>query len=418
MKRVRSLNEKSMSILVPCYNEQSIIETLIFGMKNLNYQNYEYIIINDGSTDHTLSLLKRLLDLEVTVKRTTANLEFMPVLGVYKSKKFNNVVVIDKVNGGKADSLNAGIAYSSNELIITLDADSILDERALPIINNVFQDHKVIAAGGIVHVLQGRKVDKESLRPTLGLKMLVRCQILEYFKGFYIYKASLAKLNALAIISGAFGVFKREVLIDVGGYRRTVGEDIDITLKVQQYVNERKGLKVLFVPEAKCFTEVPENLLDLYKQRIRWQKAFTDCLFIYRKTLLRTLFTRPVSFFFIIEAFFTGILCGYFMVMMFLLILVLFPATAVQFLLVYIIASFTLNIIYNVLAIIIARIHNQKFYFRDFIRLGVTLLQDLLIFRYLTLFFVLSGTIQYFINKEGWNKVQRTGRQYDIEQVR
>ena len=417
LKRDRPLSEKTISILVPCFNEQSIIETLIYGMKNLNYSNFEYIIINDGSTDHTFKLLTELLDLEITLKEKQAVLDFKPVLGIYRSKKFKNVIVIDKVNGGKADSLNAGITHSSNELIITLDADSILDEGALPLINKVFQNPTVVAAGGIVHILQGRKIDEGNLRPTMGLNTFVRCQILEYFKGFYIYKASLAKLNALAIISGAFGMFKRDVLIHVGGFRNTVGEDIDITLKVQNYVNERKGLKVLFIPEAKCYTEVPEKLIDLYKQRIRWQKAFTDCLILYRNTFIKTLFIRPVSFFFIFEAFFTGVVFGYLMIILFFLAIIIYPNTAHYYVITYLIASFSLNFIYNMLAIIIAQKYNQKFYFRDLLRIVKTILQDLVIFRYLTLFFVLSGTFQYFINKEGWNKVQRTGRQYAIEQV-
>ena len=117
----------------------------------------------------------------------------------------------------------------------------MLDDQALPIINRAFHDPNLIAAGGMVNVLQGRRFQKGALKPSLKVKSIVRLQILEYFRGFYIYKASLSKANALSIISGAFGAFKRDVLLSVGGYRKTIGEDIDITIKIQKYKNERSN---------------------------------------------------------------------------------------------------------------------------------------------------------------------------------
>ena len=239
----------------------------------------ELIFINDGSTDETMeALISQLQLIPQELKVPAHALDFMPIKQIYRSSLYKNVLVIDKENGGKADSLNAGITYATKDIVITLDADSVLDTEALSILNQAFADSSVIAAGGNVHILQGRKQTGHGFEPSLlKMKQIVRFQILEYLRGFYILKASLAKSNALSIISGAFGAFKRNVLLEVGGYRQTIGEDIDITLKVQQYAMKHKGTHVLFVPEAICFTEVPESWKDLFNQRVRWQKAFMDC---------------------------------------------------------------------------------------------------------------------------------------------
>lgn len=126
--------------------------------------------------------------------------------------------------------------------------------------------------------------------------MLVRAQALDFMKAFYVNKVSLARFKALAVISGAFGIFTKKALLDVGGYRSTVGEDIDITLKMHKYMAKHKKSKVLLIRDAVCYTELPENWKDLFKQRVRWQKAFVDCLFHFGPFLLKTLFTKPVSF--------------------------------------------------------------------------------------------------------------------------
>ncbi len=409
------MSEKPMSILVPCYNEETIINTAILGIDRLNYQNYEYIFINDGSKDRTFAVMAEMLDLELQKMKPKAYLNFSPIKGVYRSRKNPRILVIDKLNGGKADSLNAGISYASNDIVITLDADSILDEKALPTLNRAFDDRQLIAAGGTVHVLQGRKYKKGLLKPTLKVKAILKFQILEYLRGFYIYKSSLANADALAIISGAFGAFKKDVLIAVGGYRKTVGEDIDITLKVQNYKNNRNGLKVAYFPEAICYTEVPESWKDLYKQRIRWQKAFIDCLVLYSKDFLKRIWKSPLAFFFLIDSFFVGIFCSFLTVLGFFILLLVFGK--VQFIFILSLISVLINLVYNFVAILVSYHYKNGFSFKDLVlSVGICFL-DVVVFRGVNLFFTLFGTILYFINKEGWNKVTRTGREYNMEQA-
>jgi len=202
------LTEKGISIIVPCYNEAPILKYTIEGIKQIKYANCEVIFVNDGSTDDTLNVLMEELDVS---RITPDNLTILSgkVRGVYQSNKYPGIYVIDKINGGKADSLNIGFKLANKELILTMDGDCILDENALNVMNQVFTDDSVIAAGGAVHVMQMFKLNK---KPSL----LILLQSLDFMKGFYIYKASLAYNNALAIISGAFGVFKKDVLYQVG----------------------------------------------------------------------------------------------------------------------------------------------------------------------------------------------------------
>jgi poly-beta-1,6-N-acetyl-D-glucosamine synthase len=409
------LSEKPLTILVPCYNEESIIKTTIMGIEGLNYMNYQYILINDGSTDNTFEAMDEMLDLEIhKIKPNNGDLVFSTLKGIYRSKKDPRILVIDKFNGGKADSLNAGITYADNDLVITLDADSILDEKALQVINRAFEDPNLIAAGGTVNVLQGRRLRNGTLKPTLMVKSIVKFQIAEYFRGFFIYKASLAKVNALSIISGAFGIFKKDILIKVGGYRKTVGEDIDITLKVQHYKSKKNGLKVSYLPEAICYTEVPETWKGLYNQRIRWQKAFIDCTVLYLKEFLFAIFKSRLSFFFMVDALFVGIFCSFFTVIG--LLSLLFFLGNIKVVLIYAVITSVISLLYNIVGFVISYYYQNRFSYKEFLNIVLVIFFDIIFYRVFSLFCTISGTVQYFINKEGWNKVARTGRQYHIEQ--
>ncbi|MDC3417546.1 glycosyltransferase family 2 protein [Aquibacillus salsiterrae] len=404
---------RSISILVPCFNEEDMLQTAIIGMKKIGYENFEIIYINDGSTDGTLSLLQESLDLKKVNRSARNRIAYKQVKGFYHSRRYSNVFVVDKENGGKADALNAGIDYAKNELVLTLDADSILEPDALQMINRGFQDRSVIAAGGMVHVLQGRKKFSTPSSVSLKLKHILRFQILEYLKGFYIYKASLARVKALAIISGSFGVFDRRLLLELGGYRDTVGEDIDITLRFQTYLLSNPTKRILFIPEAVSYTECPETWRGLFIQRIRWQKAFVDCAIHYHKILLKTVFNRSLSFFFTVDAFFVGTFFTY-VVVFYLLLLIIFPNPhSIIIILTYLIALIVFNLLYTIIALYITSKYGTTFRGLDKIRLLETIALDLIVYRFVLMFFIIAGTIAYFLNKEGWKKVARTGRDYE-----
>jgi cellulose synthase/poly-beta-1,6-N-acetylglucosamine synthase-like glycosyltransferase len=395
------------SILIPCYNEEDVIFTSIEGIKRLNYSNYEVIYINDGSSDDTFQALDKYLKLKQ--QYNSLQDENPKVLGFYKSTVYENFYVVDKLNGGKADSLNTGISFSNYELIVTLDADSVLEKNSLCIIDNTFSDEKVIAAGGVVHVLQS------SFSPIGGnfKDGLIKLQALDYIKGFYIYKASLACEDALAIISGAFGIFKKSVLKEVGGYRNTLGEDIDITLRFQQYaLRYKKTIK--FIPHAICYSECPESWSDLFKQRIRWQKAFIDCLLKFSSFIVRSFMTKPVSFYLILEAFGVGITSSIFTIAMGLTALFSTSSLVLANFVFYYIISTIFNLIYSLIAIKISNLYcKRKYSIKYFI---TTLIWDVLFYRYVNILYYLSGTVLYFFNRKSWNKVKRSKRKYEFSQ--
>jgi poly-beta-1,6-N-acetyl-D-glucosamine synthase len=408
---------KGISILIPCYNEQGILQTAVMGMRYIQYPDLEVIYVNDGSTDQTMEVLHSLLQLTPCDRGRSSPMPSMPVKGFYRSEKYPHVFVIDKVNGGKADSLNAAIAYATKELVITLDADSVLDKDALNVINRAFQDDDLIAAGGTVNILQGRGRSGDFFRVSLRLKHIVRLQIIEYLKGFYIYRSSLSRLHALSIISGAFGVFKLSVLLDVGGFRQTIGEDIDITLRFQKYIAENKGKRMTFLPEAICYTECPENWRDLFRQRVRWQKAFIDCLIEFRGMLLRSVLTRPVSFFMIVDALLVGTGSTYLALLSFIYV-ALKPEVINEAYVVYFIAlPFMYNLFYNIFGVYVAALYGTSFPKWNKVRVVGTIILDLLFYRFIHMFFVAYGSVSYFFNKSEWSKVGRTGRKYEFEKA-
>ena len=218
----KQITEKSITILVPAFNEEKIIHHCLQGIVNLNYSNYEAIIINDGSSDKTLQKLYNYLQLNKVNKSPANQIPHEHVLGYYQSTLYPKIFIIDKENGGKADALNAGIEYASHDIIITLDADSVLDPHALTAMNQAFDDDKVLSAGGMVQIAQGFNGDFTKPKPVFTISNLIRYQIIQYITDFYLYKTTQAKLGSITVIAGAFGTFRRAALFEVNGFRKTV----------------------------------------------------------------------------------------------------------------------------------------------------------------------------------------------------
>ncbi|MGF7058425.1 glycosyltransferase family 2 protein [Brassicibacter mesophilus] len=400
--------KSGVTILIPCFNEMKIIERSIKGVNHIDYNNYEVIYINDGSSDLTFQLLKKNLNLIPAKKEPINKLEYKSIKGFYQSLLFDNIYVIDKDNGGKADSLNAGISYSSNELIITLDADSILAPNSLEILNSVFYDSSIVAGGGLVKVLQGYNGDGIE---TKRITNLIKLQTLEYLKGFFILKASLSRINAMQVISGAFGIFRKSILMDVDGYRNTIGEDIDITIKIQQKIMNDSSKKVVFIPEAECYTECPESFKDLYQQRIRWQKAFMDCIIRYGYTLLKNIFVSKLAIFMLMDAFLVGTIATFFTIGSFLF-LFLFTDTFKMALLIYTIVSTLIYLSHNLIALSMSSVTREIKSTKTKLSIATTVLIDILIWRFINCFFIIAGTLSYPFSKK-WIKIERSEQIYE-----
>lgn len=255
--------EPGISLLVPAYNEEATITASVQSMFQLTYSDFEIIVINDGSKDGTLEVLKREFSLLPFPEAPREGLPTKPVRGVYRSLKYPNLRVIDKENGGKADSLNAGINAARHPLFCGVDADSILARNSLQLVAKPFLNHpETVASGGTVRVANGCEVaDGFLTKVGLPTNLWALFQVVEYLRAFLFGRLGWSKLNAMLIISGAFGLFKTDVVIEAGGYRaNTIGEDMELVVRIHRYLRQQgRPYRIEFVPEPVCWTEAPED---------------------------------------------------------------------------------------------------------------------------------------------------------------
>ncbi len=299
-----------LSIIVPAYNEETTIVESLASLARLRFPRLEIIVVNDGSKDGTLARIIaaygfRRMEITYDDRITTR-----PVRGTYEKRDglppgIVRWVLIDKVNGGKADALNAGINASTCPMFVSVDADSILDEQALlKSFQVMLRDDRVVAIGGQVGAVNGCTVSDGRVR-TLGLpaSWIARLQLVEYLRSFTLGRTALDELDANLIISGVFGIFRKDIVVSAGGYltrsttrkllheyvgegRDTVCEDMEIVVRIQRFIRDKGlNLRVAYTPHPLCWTEVPEQWASLAKQRNRWMRGLIETL-IYHRSLL------------------------------------------------------------------------------------------------------------------------------------
>lgn len=282
LPQVYSGMELPISILVPAYNEEANIAASIKSMLQLSYPEFEIIVINDGSKDATIAVLKEEFALIEKPAALRIRLETKPIRAIYRSTRFPNLQVIDKENGGKADSLNAGINLSRYPLFCGVDADSILQRDSLQrVVQPFLFDDRVVATGGTVRLANGCEVSGGFLTK-IGppSNLLALFQVVEYLRAFLFGRLGWSVIDGMLIISGAFGLFRKETVIRVGGYRtNTIGEDMELVVRIHRMLrSDGTPYKIKFVPDPVCWTEAPEDLQTLKNQRIRWQRGLSESL--------------------------------------------------------------------------------------------------------------------------------------------
>lgn len=399
-----SANEQKISVLIPAYNEELVILQCLESLKMVSYKNKEIIVINDGSTDNTMTVLHNLLELTEVDKALSDITSPSTLQRLLTSDKYPNIYVIDQVNGGKSNALNSGISFATGEIIITLDADSILENDSLSWINEAFSDEKVVAAGGMVHV--GQLINRRG-PINYKRKMLLRYQMSGYLSSFYVRKVTQSKFNVLGVVSGAFGAFRRTVLVEIGGYKKTLGEDMEITFRLQKYVNERKlGEKLAFIPEAVCYTEVPERFSSLLHQRVRWQKGFVDCINIHKRNFFID-FSKKFSFFLLFESILLS-LVGTTAILMLPIVLVMGHITPLMIILIA--STWSSEFILRLVAVKKAGQYGYALTMKCWIEIVLFTVWESLTFRLLDTFFFVYGTILYFVgSRNNWDKLKRSG---------
>lgn len=274
--------EIPISLLVPAYNEELSIIDSVLALLQLNYPDYEIVVINDGSTDNTLQVLKDYFELNPFPEAEYQRLKTKEIKQIYVSKRYRNLRVIDKFNGGKADSLNAGINIARAPLFCAVDADSILQSNSLDrIVQPFLEEPTTIAAGGTVRIANGCNIHKGFVtKANLPHNLLALMQVAEYLRAFLFGRLGWSPMNAILIISGAFGLFRKEAVVHVGGYKpNTIGEDMELIVRMHRiFRQEKKPYRITFVPDPICWTEAPEDLKTLKNQRIRWQRGLSESL--------------------------------------------------------------------------------------------------------------------------------------------
>lgn len=279
---------KPISIVVPAYNEQETIIDNINSLLALNYPIYEVVVVNDGSKDDTLNKIINTFNLRRVDLDLNVQIPCNKIRGVYSSFEIPNLLLVDKENGGKADALNAGINVSRYPLFCGIDADCLIEKNALLRIVKPFLNYEeTIAVGGIVRIANGCVIKEgKVVEAKLPKNIIVKFQIIEYFRAFLTSRVGWEVLNALLIISGAFGLFKKSAVIKVGGYQKTIGEDMELTLRLHEYFRENKiKYKVDFTSDAVCWTQAPDSLKGLGTQRVRWQRGLMDSILKHKKMI-------------------------------------------------------------------------------------------------------------------------------------
>jgi cellulose synthase/poly-beta-1,6-N-acetylglucosamine synthase-like glycosyltransferase len=271
-----------VSLVIPAYNEEATIAAAVRSMLQLEYPELEVIVVNDGSKDGTLAALAREFALMPFPEAYWRRLEVRPVRAIYRSTVWPNLRVIDKDNGGKADALNAGINGARFPLVCCVDADSILERASLRrVVAPFLDDPRTVASGGTVRIANGCEV-REGFLERVGLptNLLALIQVVEYLRAFLFGRLGWTPLNSVMIISGAFGVFRKDVLVAAGGYRHdTVGEDMELVVRLHRRLRRaRTPYRIVFVPDPVCWTEAPESLRVLRSQRVRWQRGLAESL--------------------------------------------------------------------------------------------------------------------------------------------
>ena len=396
--------EKKISVLIPAYNEALVLMECFESWQRLNYQNKEAIFINDGSTDKTMQVLHELLELSLVIKEITPTNSSYEHPTLFQSIKYPQIFVIDQPNRGKAAALNTGISLASGEIIITLDADSILEEDSLTKINVSFADPKVIAAGGMVQV--GQLINKRGYN-NYGKNWIIKYQLSSYLSSFYVRKVTQAKLNVLGVVSGAFGAFRTTILKQIGGYKETLGEDMEITFRLQKFIHERKlGEKLIFIPEAVCYTEVPEGFHSLLHQRVRWQKGFLDCMNLYKRDFFTKL-SKKFSLFLLFESI---VLSSLGITTLLLLPLAIYLHNISLFTILLLATAWCSEFILRLVAFQRAGHYGYTFSFKQWFKIILFTIWESVTYRLLDTFFFFYGTLLYFFgNKSNWHKLERSG---------
>lgn len=403
-----------ISIIVPAYNEEVTVVETVQSLLGLDYKLYEIIVVDDGSKDSTSEKLKEAFNMQPIRRPIQRKIDCKPEEFVCEATVQGvSLTLIKKKNGGKADSLNMGINACRYPYFICMDADSVLQRDSLSkIVRPVIENENVVAVGGVVRPANSVEIEGGRVVNYRLPKNLLACmQVLEYDRSFLASRILFDKFNGSLIISGAFGLFKKDVVIAAGGYdRSTMGEDMELVVKLHEYcvVNDMPYL-IKYATDAVCWSQAPERLRDLCKQRKRWHLGLFQSMWKHRGMLLNPKF-GAVSFVSYLYFLFYELLSPFIELFGIATMLAAFAADLINvpfmllFFLIYAIFGSTLT-----LTAFFARIHtiDLKISFRDAAKAVLLCFIEICALRFVMAFVRATAFIGYRKKKLNWGRIER-----------
>ena len=420
-------NAPIFSLIAPAYNEGMTIVENVRSLLSLFYHNLEIIIVNDGSKDDSIQKLIEAYELECISFFIQGDIPTAEVRGVYKSKNpaFKKLIVVDKANGGKADALNVGVNISGGDYLVCIDVDCILEQDAILKLAKPFlqqTDKKLIACGGVIRLANNCRIENgKVVEVNLPRTLLGRTQVLEYIRAFVLGRMAWSRASGLILISGAFGVFDRKIVLACGGYdKNTVGEDMELVVRMRQYMEERnEAYEVITIPDPLCWTEAPESKEILVKQRNRWMRGTMETLWKHRKMMFNPKYgklgTVSLPYWFTFE--FLGPLiefAGYFFFILFLILGII----NWSFFLVLCALVISAGFLYSFYAILVDLVSRQVYTKRkDFLSLISTALLEPFYFHPIVVKAGVKGFVDYFKKSHSWGEMTRQGFNQEVNNL-
>ena len=412
---MRSSATPAISIVAPAYNEEATLTDSVRSLLLLNYPQFEVIVVSDGSTDRTLEVGARAFELVPAPASHASPIPTRRVRGIYRSFAHPDLVMIDKENGGKADAINAGINAARFPIVCVIDADSLLEEHSLArAVLPFIEDVDTIASGGIVRIANGCRVERGRVTEVrLPGSHLAMFQAVEYLRAFLAGRVAQSAANALLIISGAFGLFRRDALIEVGGFRAdTIGEDMELVTRLHRVYRERgRRFRIVFQPEPTCWTEAPESLRMLARQRNRWQRGTLQVLGYHRRMIFNPRYgivgMLAMPYFLLFEA--AGPIIeftGYVLIAVSIALGVLDWRFAELFFL----AAIVYGSLLSVAAVALEELSFRRYpKTTDLLRLAAYGVLENFGYRQITTWWRVVGVVDYVRGKRGWGVMKRKG---------
>lgn len=412
-------NAPSFSLIAPAYNEGMTVVENVRSLLSIYYHKLEIIIVNDGSKDDSMERLIEAYQLEKVSYIIPGNIPTKEVRQVYKSKNpaFKKLIVVDKVNGGKADALNVGINISKAEYIVCIDVDCIIEQDAILRLAKPFMeqtDKRLIACGGTIRLANNCKIEKgKVVEVNLPKSWLGRSQALEYIRAFVLGRMAWSRASGLILISGAFGAFDKEIVLASGGYDpKTVGEDMELVVRMRRYMKEHKlPHQVITIPDPLCWTEVPEDKAVLKKQRNRWMRGTMETLWKHRKMMFNPRYGKmgmiSLPYWFFFE--FLGPLVEFSGYVIFWIFLFMGLLNWTFFFALFALVLFS-SILYSIYAISVDLVSYQVYTKRkDLTKLILTAVIEPFYFHPIVTMAGIRGMVDYFKKGHTWGEMTRQG---------